>query len=139
MKTMTTHHQAHQTTGWVGWVYFSGFVMTVIGAMQAIIGLAALFNGPVVADLNGTFIVANIAAWGWIHLIYGLVVLAAGIALFQGKTWARVVGVLLAVGNILVQFAFVSVYPLWAVIIIAFNLMLIYAITVHGSEARLEE
>lgn len=125
-------------TGWVGWVYFAAFMMTVMGIFQIISGLTALLNDKFLVAQNGQVLVFDVTQWGWIHLIYGIVVLMAGTALFSGRMWARVVAIILATLNFMVQFAYLSVYPLWSIIIMVIDVMIIYALTVHGGEALVE-
>ena len=75
-------------------------------------------------------------AWGWTHMIAGAIVAAAGVALFSGKMWARVIGVILASVSLLVNFACIAAYPFWSVIVIAMDIFLILALTVHGREMK---
>lgn len=74
--------------------------------------------------------------WGWTHLIMGILVIAAGVGVLSGKTWAIFVGVFLAVLSALANITFFSAYPLWAIIAITVDVMIIYALTMHGSELR---
>lgn len=125
-------------TGWVGWIYFAAFMMTIMGLFQIVSGLTALLNDKFLVGLHGQLLVFDITQWGWIHLIYGIIVLMAGTSLFSGRPWARAVAVVLATLNFLLQFAYLSVYPIWAIIIMVVDVMIIYALTVHGAEAAVE-
>jgi hypothetical protein len=69
-------------------------------------------------------------------MIAGAVVFAAGLGLFAGQMWARVVGVVLAVASALLNFAFIAAYPFWSTIVIAMDVFVIYALTVHGREMK---
>lgn len=126
-------------TGWVGWVYFAGFMLLLGGIFQTIAGLTALLNNEFYVVTQHSVVAFNITTWGWIHLILGIVLICAGTALFSGRTWARVVGVIMALISFIAQFAFVSTYPIWSIIVMALDLAVIYALTVHGSEAKIEE
>lgn len=123
-------------TGWVGWVYFAGFMMCIIGAFQIILGMTALLNDEYYIAVGSSLLVADYTTWGWFHLLYGIIVLMAGMSLFSGRTWARVVGTILASFNLLMQFSFVSAYPIWSIIMIVIDILIIYALTVHGREVR---
>jgi len=125
-----------EVTGWIGWIYFAGFMMLLIGFFQAVIGLTALLNDKFFVSLNGRLLVWNFTGWGWIHLIFGIVVLLAGMSLFTGSTWSRVVATILVTVNLMTQFVFVSVYPVWSIIMMVIDVLVLYALTVHGSEAR---
>jgi hypothetical protein len=123
-----------EVTGWVGWVYLAAFVLLLSGIFQLIAGLVALLNGGVYAISDGTVMIFNLTTWGWIHLILGIVVVCTGTALFSGKTWARVVAVILAIINLVTFFLFIGVHPLWSIIVMVLDLLVIYALTVHGNE-----
>ncbi len=126
-------------SGWVGWVYFAAFMLVLTGFFQIIVGLTALLNDTYFVAVKSTLLVLDFTTWGWVHLGFGVITLLAGMSLFNGSTWARVVAILLAVLNLLTQFAFVSVYPVWSIIMMVVDVLVIYALTVHGDEARLDD
>ncbi len=129
--------QPTQRTGWVGWVYFAGIILAVSGLFQAIQGLTAIFHDEVfLVGKNGNVIELDYTAWGWIHLIVGIAVLLAGLSLFRGSIYGRVVGVIFAVLSAVVNLAFIAAYPAWSILIIALDVLVIYALVVHGPEAR---
>jgi hypothetical protein len=76
------------------------------------------------------------SAMGWIHLILGIVVALAGVGLLAGRTWARVVGITLAVLSAIANFMFVPHYPFWALLVIALDVFVIWALAAHGRELR---
>lgn len=135
MATNTTTNP----TGWVGWVYFAAFMLIAIGFFQTILGFTALLNDQFLVAVNGTLLLFDYTTWGWIHLILGIVSMVVGTGLFNGSTWARVIAVILVLLNFMAQFAFVSVYPVWSIIIMVVDVLVLYALTVHGGEAALEE
>lgn len=126
--------QNDKTTGWVGWVYFAAFMIILAGVFQLVSGFVALMSPNYYAAVHGTLVVFDLTTWGWIHLLLGIALLCAGTALFSGRMWARVVAIILAILNMVAQFAFLSEYPLWSFIIIAVDVLVIYALTVHGRE-----
>jgi hypothetical protein len=77
-----------------------------------------------------------VSGWGWLHLIVGLVVVACGFGVFTGNVLARTVGVILAGLSMVANFFFIPVYPLWAIIIITIDALVIWALTAHGREVR---
>lgn len=138
---MTTHasvdrrrtEPADPTSGWYGWIIFAATMMMMLGVFHAIAGLVALFKDEYfLVTAKGLVVTADYTAWGWTHLLLGLLVVAAGAALFAGRTWARVVAVILAMASAIVNLGFLSAYPLWSAIMIALNVMVIYAVTAHG-------
>ena len=126
-----------EPTGWVGWIVFAAFMMVMLGCFHAIQGLVALFDDQkfLVAD-SGLVVSVDYTAWGWVHLIGGIILALAGVALFAGRMWARIVGVIAALASALVNIAFLSAYPIWSAIMIALDILIIWAITVHGSEMK---
>jgi hypothetical protein len=124
-------------TGWAGWIYFAGFMMLLLGGFQVVEGLVALFhNSYYLVTANRLLIHVNYGVWGWTLLIVGVIVAAAGFGVMVGQTWARVVGVIVAALSALVNLAFISAYPLWSVLVIALDVVVIYALTVHGRETE---
>jgi len=120
-------------SGWVGWITFAGTMMMIIGALHVVQGLVAVFNDEYyLVTKNGLTVHLDYTQWGWTQIIVGLVVIGAGLGLFAGKMWARVVGVVLASLSILVNFAFIAAYPFWSAIVIAMDVFVIMALTVHG-------
>ena len=77
----------------------------------------------------------DITGWGWIHLILGAVVAAAGVGVVRGATWAVVVGITLASLSALVNFAFIPYYPVWSILIIALDVAIIWALATYRREA----
>jgi hypothetical protein len=125
-----------EVTGWVGWVYFAGMMMLILGGLQAINGLVGIFHsGFYVAGPQG-WVVFDYKTWGWINLIYGLIVMAAGAAVTSGRMWARVVASLLVVVNALANIAYLPAYPIWSIIGLVIDGLVLYALTVHGAEAK---
>lgn len=128
-----------EATGWVGWVAFAGVLAIVLGAFQTIAGIVALFKNEVYVVGPENLWVFDYTTWGWVHLLWGIFLLLTGGAILSGKKWGRVVGVVLASVSALVNFAFIPVYPLWSIVIIALCVFVIYALTVHGDEIAAEE
>jgi hypothetical protein len=126
-----------EPTGWVGWIAFAATMMIMLGIFHAFQGLIALFqSGYYLVGRNGLTVHADFTAWGWTHLILGLVVVGAGIGLLSGQMWARIVGVAVALLSAVVNIAFLSAYPIWSTMMIAFDVLVIWALTVHGSEMK---
>lgn len=123
-----------QVTGWVGWIYFAGFMMLLVGFFQIMLGLVALLNSDFYTAVNGTLVVWDFTTWGWIHLIGGVVVLLTGMSLFSGSHWARILAIILVALNLLSHFVFLSAYPVWSIAVMVIDVFIIYALTVHGKE-----
>jgi len=126
-----------EPSGWVGWVVFAGVMMIIGGIFQAIEGLVGIFDDTYYLVRKGDLLVSvSYTGWGWLHLVVGVVVALAGFALMAGRMWARVIGIVLAGVSAIVNMAFLSAYPIWATIIIAIDVLVIYALAVHGKEMQ---
>jgi hypothetical protein len=126
-----------RTSAWVGWIAFAGMIMTMLGTFHIIQGLVALFNDDYyLVGKSGLVVNVDFTTWGWVQLIGGLIVLAAGLCVFAGQVWARSVGVIVALVSAVVNLGFLAAYPLWSMMMIALDVVVILALTVHGSEVR---
>jgi len=125
-----------RASGWVGWSYFAGALLMVAGGVNIIAGLAAIFKEGFYVVTESNLIAFNYATWGWIALLIGIGLILTGVGVWAGATWARLVAVFLAVLALLDHVAFMSAYPLWSIIGIIINGLIIYALTVHGGEAK---
>jgi hypothetical protein len=126
-----------QPSGWLGWVMFAGVMMLALGSFHAIQGLVALFRRDFYLVGSDGFVVRiDYAAWGWILLIVGVVVALAGVGVLSGNPVARGIGVVVAAFSALVNMVFLAAYPIWSLIVITLDVIVIYALTVHGGEAR---
>jgi hypothetical protein len=132
-----TPMQHAETSPWVGMVIFAGVMLLTMGALQAMEGLVAIFQDDYYMVTRGGMILElDYTTWGWTHLVIGLIAVGAGIGVFMGQTWARVAGIVIAVISILVNVAFLPAYPIWIMLVIALDVLAIYALAVHGREIR---
>ncbi|MBM7773794.1 putative membrane protein [Actinokineospora baliensis] len=127
-------HQSEQRTGWVGWIFFGAIMMVLAGLSTVIFGLVALFQGDHYLAVPGGLLVFDLTGWGWVHLVVGAVAAFAGFALLGGATWAKVAAVVLAGVNAISQIAFLPAYPAWSLVAIALDVLVIWAVVVHGRE-----
>lgn len=120
--------------GWTGWVVFASFMMIMIGFFQAIVGLTAIFKDAFYVAVPNALITVDVTTWGWVHLLLSILVIFAGYAVMDGKVWGRTIGVLLALGGAVVNLAYIPYYPIWSILLVVVNVVVIYALTVHGRE-----
>jgi hypothetical protein len=127
-----------ERTGWTGWIIFAGTMMLLLGSFHAIQGfLALLDDGYYLVASDKLAVHVDFTTWGWVHLILGSVVALAGVSLFAGRMWARIVAVLAAMVSALVNIAFLAAFPVWSTIMIGLDVIVIWAVTVHGREMEL--
>ena len=131
---MTTS-QGTARSGLAAGVTAAAAIILIVGgvchAMQGFVGIAT--NEFYVTTQKWIF-QFDVTTWGWIHVLVGIVAVLAGIGLFSGAVWARTVAVLVACVSILVNFAWLPYYPVWSILIIAFDMFVIWALTAHGRD-----
>lgn len=116
-------------TGWaVGLTVFAGALMVIAGVWHALVGIAALFNDELYVSTPRYIYAFDLTAWGWTYLLLGILVAAAGIAVFSGQVWARAVGVVLAGLSLVANFVFIPHYPIWSLLVIALDIAVIWAL-----------
>jgi len=122
---------------WLGWIGFAAVLMILLGALHAFEGLVALFKDEYfLVRPGGLTVNVDYTAWGVVHLIGGIIVIFAGFGVASGQVWARTVGVIVAVISIIANVGFMAAYPFWSLTMIALAVVIIMALTVHGSEVR---
>jgi hypothetical protein len=131
---MSTPADPPRSAGAVGLTVFAGTIMVLTGAFQAIQGLVALVNDTFYVVGQKWVFQVDVTTWGWVHLLLGALLVVAGIFLFRGAVWARTIGVILAGVSALANFAWLPYYPIWAVLVIALDVFVIWALTVHGRD-----
>jgi hypothetical protein len=135
--TASARYAEPEPTAWTGWVVFAAVMMVMVGTFQVIEGLVALFDdGFYAVSPDGLIVSVDYNVWGWIHLLVGLVLMAAGFGVMAGNVVARAVGVVIALISAVLNLAFIAAYPLWSTIVIAIDVVVIYALTAHGREVR---
>jgi hypothetical protein len=122
--------------GAVGVIAFAGILMILTGFFHAFQGLVALINDEFFVVGPEYIYEFDLTGWGWIHLIAGIVVALAGVFLFSGSVWARTVAVIVACLSTLASFLWLPYYPIWSIVVIAFNVFVIWAVTVHGRDVQ---
>jgi hypothetical protein len=133
---MSTMRASRAVTGWVGWIWFAAVVMIMNGTFNAIDGLVALLKDEVYVQTKKGLVVFDYTAWGWILLIIGAIQLIVGFALASGQFWARVMAIFLATLSAIAQIAFITAFPLWSLIVITLDVIVLWALIVHGEEAE---
>lgn len=122
-----------------GWVVFAGFMLLVIGAFDIIQGIVALVKREVyVVGDSGLLISNSFNAWGWGLLIWGIILLLAGLSLFSGGGFGRWFAIIVVVINLIGQFAWFPAYPLWSLIVILLSVSVLWALTAGWRDARTE-
>lgn len=124
------------TGAWVGWILFAGVMLILAGIFQAMAGLVALFDDNYYVVASKHLVVRlDYTGWGWVHLGLGVLAVVAGYGVMSGKLWARIFGIVLAAVSAAVNLAFLAADPVWAVVMLTVDVIVIFALAVHGGEA----
>ena len=132
---ITQDRAVASSDSWTGWIVFAGFVLLIVGVIDGLQGLVAIVKDDyVVATPKGVAIV-DVTTWGWATLIWGVVLVLAGLGLLGGAGWARWLAIIGVTVNAIGQMAFMAnypqAYPLWNILIVALNIVVLYALTAH--------
>jgi len=122
---------------WSGWIGFAGLMMMIIGAIDFFEGLIAVIRKEYYAFTPQGLIVFNVTTWGWLAMIFGIVLFLVGLGLTGGAGWARWVGIILIAVNLLGQLGWLgnSATPVWTLTVIALQIIVLYALTARWSDA----
>jgi hypothetical protein len=128
--------QSKPVTGWVGWVWFAGLMLIVVGLFNVVDGLVAIVKHNFFVPTQAGLLVFNLTGWGWVHLLLGILLVIVGVAVLTGQLWARIAAIILVIVNAVTQLLFMSAYPIWSLIVIILDVIVLYALIVHGEEAK---
>jgi hypothetical protein len=124
------------TPAWAaGVISFAAVMMMLTGTLQALTGLDAIVENESYVTPPNYLYEVDVTAWGWIHLIGGVVVAVAGFAVLSGATWARVVGITVAALSAIANFLFIPYYPFWSLLVIALDVLAIWALAAYAHRA----
>jgi hypothetical protein len=131
---MAAPDRTREVRGPTGWVMFAGSIMVIVGFLNFFYGLAAIVNDDVVVVGGHGAIIADLTAWGWVTLILAVVLVMTGFGLFTGAAWARAVGVIVVSLNAIEQVWIFPAAPLWALIVILLDVVILYNLTARWGE-----
>ena len=133
----TTPYQPESETWASGVAQFGAVIMILVGAYQAATGLVALVGNELFLTTQNYVFQLDTTKWGWIHLVLGVVVVLAGCAVLARRTWGVVLGLVFCGLSAIANFAFIPHYPIWSMLIIALDVLVIWALlTYRAHEAR---
>jgi len=118
----------------VGTTVAAAIILIIGGVCHAMQGVVGIATNEFYVTTQKWIFQFDVTTWGWTHVIVGLIAVLAGIGLFSGAVWARTVAVAIAAISIVVNFVWLPYYPVWAILIIAFDMFVIWALTAHGRD-----
>lgn len=126
-----------KSNAWAGWIGFAGLLLLIIGILDFFQGLIAVIRGQYYVLTANQIIVFDIKTWGWITLIWGIIVALTGLGLTSGASWSRWVAILIATLSFFVQLGFVgsAQFTLWALTVLTLTIVVLYALIVRWDDA----
>ena len=125
---------------WTGWISFAGIVIIIVGVMDVLQGFVAIFKDEYVVATSKGVAILDVTAWGWATLIWGALLILVALGLMGGAGWARWLAIIGVAVNAIQQMAFMAnypqAYPLWNLIIVALNIVVLYALTARWAGFR---
>ena len=120
-----------------GWIGFAGIVMVILGAIAFFEGLIALLKDNYYVVTQSGFLVFDITAWGWIMLLWGIILACVGLALLGGASWARWTAIVLVSINVFSQLGFLGNTNdlLWLLTAMTLNIIVLFALTVRWHDS----
>lgn len=127
----------HSTvSGWTGWIVFAAALMVIGGVLQILYGLAAIMHAHWFVYAGDHAYLINTASWGWWLILVGILIGVSGALLWNGNMFGRVIGAVLAFLSLLANLAVFASAPVWTILVIVADVLVIYAIVAHGNEMR---
>jgi hypothetical protein len=125
-----------KTSAWTGWIAFAGWMMLIIAMLDFFEGLIAIIRSEYYVLGPNQIIVFDTTTWGWITLLWSIVIGLAGLGLLAGSSWARWLAIVVASVNFITQLGFFgsAQYPLWALTVQALTLVVLYALIVRWDD-----
>ncbi|MFJ7337449.1 hypothetical protein ACIQU3_32090 [Streptomyces sp. NPDC101110] len=111
-----------------GGLALGGILMVVYGLFAVLQGIAAIAGDEVYTSFGQYSFEFDLTAWGWIHVIVGVLVVAAGLGLFAGATWARVVSAVVVGLTLIANFLWLPYQPFWSIIMIVTGLFVLWSL-----------
>ena len=120
----------------VGVTVTAAVILILAGVLHAMQGVVGLANNEFYVTTQNWIFKFDATTWGWVHILVGLIAIGTGVGLFYGAVWARTLGVIVAAVSIFANFVWLPYYPVWAILIIAFDFFVIWALTAHGRDMK---
>jgi hypothetical protein len=128
-----------QPSKWAqGYALFASITLMMVGSFHVISGIGGIAKDEIYAVTPNWVLQFDATTWGWIHVIGGILVAMAGMSILKGHMYGRIVGTLAALISAIVTFAWLPYNSSWAVLTIALDFGVIWALTVHGHEIGLD-
>jgi hypothetical protein len=137
MSTMDTRRR-DMDSAWTGWVGFAAIMLALIGSITFFEGLIAIFRDEYYVLAQGGALVVDLTTWGWIMLFWGVLLFIAGLGLAAKSGWARWFTIIVVSLNLIAQLGFLgnAQYPLWSLVVIGLEIVVLFALTARWGEVH---
>jgi hypothetical protein len=131
---MSQYDDTPPVSGWAtGGTVFAGTILILVGVFEAISGLSAIFEDEFFVVTENYLFDLDVTAWGWIHLILGVVVAFTGWSLLARKAWAGAVAIVIVMISALANFLFIPYYPFWSLLMVGLAVWVVWSLTRPGA------
>jgi hypothetical protein len=120
-----------------GLIIFASVLLLVVGFWNLVQGISAIARSHVYVA-NAHYVFGDLRSWGWVTLIFSILLLLAGVGVLIGNQLARWFGVVMVGLNAIAQMFFIPAYPFWSLTIIAMDVVVLYGLCAYGSRANVE-
>lgn len=131
-----SQHNARQMMWADGGTIFAAVLLTTVGVFQVLEGISAIAKDTVFVSAPNYVFNIDLTAWGWVHLLVGALAVLIGVSILYGKGWAMIAGIVVAIVSALANFMFIPYYPIWALVVIGFDLFVIWALSTVWADPR---
>lgn len=114
-----------------GPIMVAGAIMVIAGIWQIFIGTALLVHDSIYVGTPRYLYEFDLTVWGWTQLLTGVLSVTVGYAALRALTWARILGIGLAAFSMVIQFMFIPHYPIWSVLVIALDVVVVYGLATY--------
>jgi hypothetical protein len=121
---------------WAGWIVFAAVTLVMIGVFNIIEGIVALVDSQRVVVAPDHLYVVDLRGWGWTLLISGVIMAITGLGLFTANTAARIAAIVVVTLHAITQVGWLGAYPLWSMLMIALDIVVLFALTARWSAVR---
>jgi hypothetical protein len=129
-----TDWDQHESPWASGLSVFAGSMMIIVGVWEALTGFAAIVHDDLYVAAPNYIYSFDLTAWGWLHLLLGVLVAGAGFGVLRGQLWGRIIGIAGASLSMMANFLFIPYYPIWSLLIIALDVAVIWALVTHSRD-----
>ncbi|WP_432985572.1 DUF7144 family membrane protein [Dactylosporangium sp. CA-233914] len=128
----------HTSRAWSGWITFAGVLLAVLGALNILEGFVALLRHQIAFIDGDSLVVVNLTGLGIVMIVFGALLALAGIGLLSRNRTARIAAIVIVALHALAQIGSLGAFPIWSLLMITLDVIILFALTVHWPSAQLE-